>query len=219
MSKNTWASIVKSKEILPTEVIVPEPPLPASSQPAIELLSDGPSQESYTDELTRIQQTKESLDKEIKLKRDKFTTSYAYTRFNQDIDSLNEQRIQLEERETILKHLVLLDKGPRAKRALDVVRRINRYLGSELEYKSRYTKFDDTCRMTYSILCDFSRYFFTTDGTGLEWEIKESVGVEYDWPNKIHIQFTVENPEMASVLEAAIKTELPWFAEVSNCKN
>ena len=219
MNKNTWASIVKTKEILPTEVVVPEPPLSAFTSAGFELQSDGVSQEPYTDELARINKMKDAIDKETKLKRDKFTTSYAYTRFNQDIDFLNKQRIQLEEREARLKHLVLLDKGPHAKRALDVVSRINRYIGSELEHKSRYTKFDNTCGMTFSILCDVSRYFFTTDGTGLEWEIKESVGVEYDWPNKIHIHFTVETPEMASVLEAAIKTELPWFAEVIHRKN
>jgi len=222
MSKNTWASIVKTKEILPTEVIVPEPPLPAqtAAQSAVTgLQTENTNTESHNDELARIRQTKESLDKEIKFKRDKFTTSYAYTRFNQDIDYLNQQRTQLEERETTLKYLILLDNGPHAKRALEVVRRIKAYLGSEPDYKLRYTKFDNTRRMTFSIICDLSRYFFTMDGAGLEWEIKESVGVEYDCPNNIHIHFSVESPEMGCILEAAIKTELPCFAEVIHRKN
>lgn len=226
MSKQTWASVVSKPmyifhpstltlspkqapesppELLPTEVTVPEPPPPSSraSEPPIV-----PNSNIFQNELTKIQQSKQTLEADIEIKKDKFHSSYAFTRYNQDMDALYRQKAILDEREAKTKQMLLLTNGAHAKRILDVVKRIKNYLGIQEEYIRRYTTFDNEIRMTCDIYEGPFLDFFSTNENGLEWQITESIEKEYYWPNKIHIQFTVQSPEMIPVLEAAIKTEL-----------
>ena len=226
MSKQTWASVVSKPmyifhpstltlspkqapesppELLPTEVTVPEPPPPSSRACETPIV---PNCNIFQNELTKIQQNKQILEADIEMKRDKFHSSYAFTRYNQDMDALYRQKTILDEREAKTKQMLLLSNGAHAKRILDVIKRIKSYLGVQEEYIRRYTTFDNEIR----IVCDIHEGsfldFFSTNENGLEWQITESIEKEYYWPNKIHIQFTVQSPEMIPILEAAIKTEL-----------
>jgi hypothetical protein len=233
MSKETWASVVSKAvyilhpptptltpkqapespaELLPTEVSVPEPPPPSSKTSESHIL---PNSNIFQNELTKIQQNKHTLEADIEMKKDKFHSSYAFTRYNQDMDALYRQKAILDEREAKTKQMILLSNGAHAKRILEVVKRIKNYLGVQEEYIMRYTTFDNEIR----IVCDIHEGsfldFFSTNENGLEWQITESIEKEYYWPNKIHIQFTVQSPEMIPVLEAAIKTELGNFITVN----
>jgi hypothetical protein len=226
MSKQTWASVVSKPmyifhppapslspnqgpesppELLPTEVTVPEPPPPSSRAGESPIL---PNSNIFQNELTKIQQSKQTLEADIEMKKEKFHSSYAFTRYNQDMDALYRQKAILDEREAKTKQMLLLTNGAHSKRILEVVKRIKNYLGVQEEYIMRYTTFDNEIR----IVCDIHEGsfldFFSTNENGLEWQITESIEKEYYWPNKIHIQFTVQSPEMIPILEAAIKTEL-----------
>lgn len=233
MSKQTWASVVSKPiymthpptlsltpkqvpeappELLPTEVSVPEPPPPSSRASETPVV---PNSNIFQNELIKIQQSKQTLEADIETKMEKFHSSYAFTRYNQDMDALYRQKAILDEREAKTKQMILLSNGAHAKRILEVVKRIKNYLGVQEEYIMRYTTFDNEIR----IVCDIHEGsfldFFSTNENGLEWQITESIEKEYYWPNKIHIQFTVQSPEMIPVLEAAIKTELGNFIIVN----
>lgn len=228
MSKETWASVVSKavytlhpsmqaqtltpkqapespREVLPTEVSVPEPPPPLHKVNEAPIV---PNSNIFENELTKIQQSKQALEADIETKKEKFHSSYAFTRYNQDMDALYRQKAILDEREAKTKQMLLLSNGAHSKRILEVVKRIKSYLGVQEEYIRRYTTFDNEIR----IVCDIHEGsfldFFSTNENGLEWQITESIEKEYYWPNKIHIQFTVQSAEMIPVLEAAIKTEL-----------
>jgi hypothetical protein len=201
-------------ELLPTEVSVPEPPpssqlkLSTQDQKAVEF-------NIYENELRRIQETKVALETDIETKRDKFHSSYAFTRYNQDMEALYKQKTILDEREAKTKLMLLLSSGAHAKRALEVVKRIKCYLGVQEEYLRRYTTFDNEIRIVCNIREGSLLEFFSADETGLEWKITESIDKEYYWPNRVSIQFTVQTSEMVPILEAAIKSELGDFITVN----
>ena len=193
------------REILPTEVNVPEPPTPLNKKPDISCEIESTV---YENEILKIKQSKERLEAEIKVKMEKFHSSYAFTRYNQDMDILHNQKLILEQQELKTKQLLLLTSGSYAKRALEVVKRIKNYLGVQEEIIKRYTTFDNEIRIMCHIYQGSALDFFSTDNTGIEWQICESIEKEYYWPNRVDFNFTVQASEMIPVLEAAIKSEL-----------
>ena len=201
-------------ELLPTEVSVPEPPpssqlkLPIQDQRVLEF-------NIYENELRRIQETKLALETDIETKKDKFHSSYAFTRYNQDMEALYKQKTVLDEKEAKTKLMLLLSSGAHANRALEVVKRIKCYLGVQEECLRRYTTYDNEIRIICNIRQGSLLDFFSADETGLEWEITESIDKDYYWPNRLRIQFTVQTSEMIPILEAAIKSELGDFITVN----
>ena len=239
MSKPSWAAIVKkpvlavtekvitqpleNDQILPTEVVVPEPPPPKVTDDQVTLnnsiynSSTLTIPNTYELEIRQIQRRKEIVENDIQQKEDKFHSSYAYTRFNQDMEALNQQKRALEEKEAEIKRAIILSTGSYSKRVLDVIGRIKRYLGSEAEYTSRYTSRCGTipmfCKITYSSLQSMRGYCpenLDDNMMALTWKIQEEI------PNHIHIDFTTYSQDMTSILEAAIKSELKGFVVYKN---
>lgn len=241
MSKQTWAAIVKKPQVqgqgqgqtqlpavdvqaleevkitdypdlLPTEVQVPEPPPPKNSE-YVQAILPTSNVNMYDLEMRQINRRKEALEKDIQQKLEKFNTSYAYTRFNQDMETLNQQKKALEEKEAEIKRAMILSTGIYSKRVLEVIGRIKRYLGSEAEYTSRYISRGGTVPMYCNIrYCDLKSLRgclpedLDDDMAALRWEIKEEIskpGLSH-----IHIDFTVYSQDMISILEAAIKSEI-----------
>ena len=198
-------------EILPTDIYVPEPPRPKNKL----VVSDNVLDSAYfNNEILKIQEIKISLEKEIQLKMEKFHSSYAFTKYTQDMNILYNQKSALEKREVIVKQQLLLRDNLFAKRALEIVKRIKNYLGPKDEYLRKYTTFNNElniyCKITQTLLFNF----YSLDNTGIEWEISESIEKEYDWPNKIEFKFTVQSDKMIPILEAAIKTEISEYITI-----
>lgn len=215
-------SITDYPDLLPTEVPVPEPPPPMNSestQPIASTDSNTSIINTYNLELRQIHRHKETLERDIQQKLEKFNTSYAYTRFNQDIEALNQQKKTLEEKEAEIKRAIILSTGSYSKRVLEVIGRIKRYLGSEAEYRSRYISRGGTismyCKITYCNL-DTMRCSLPEDleenMAALRWVIQE----EFPTPGHIQIVFTTYSQDMSSILEAAIKSELKGFVVYKN---
>jgi len=215
-------SITDYPDLLPTEVPVPEPPPPKNSESTDPIGSTDSNTciiNTYDLELRQIHRHKETLERDIQQKLEKFNTSYAYTRFNQDIEALNQQKKALEEKEAEIKRAMILSTGVYSKRVLEVIGRIKRYLGSEAEYTSRYTPrcgaISMYCKITYTSLQSMHGYCaeeLEDNMTTLRWVIQE----EYPTPGHIHINFTTYSQDMTSILEAAIKSELKGFVVYKN---
>lgn len=215
-------SITDYPDLLPTEVPVPEPPPPKNSESTDPIGSTDSNTciiNTYDLELRQIHRHKETLERDIQQKLEKFNTSYAYTRFNQDIEALNQQKKALEEKEAEIKRAMILSTGVYSKRVLEVIGRIKRYLGSEAEYTSRYTlrsvipTVPMFCKITYASLQSMRGYCpedLDDNMLALTWTIHEEI------PNHIHINFTTYSEDMSSILEAAIKSELKGFVVYKN---
>ena len=209
-------SIDNYPDLLPTEVEVPEPPPPNNSEC---IQNTPPTINTYDLEILQIHRRKEALEKDIQQKLEKFNTSYAYTRFNQDMETLNKQKKALEEKEAAIKRAMILSTGSYSKRVLEVIGRIKRYLGSEAEYMSRYISRGGTismyCKITYCNLetmrCSLPEELEENMAT-LRWMIQE----EFPAPGHIQIVFTTYSQDMSSILEAAIKSELKGFVVYKN---
>jgi len=249
MSKPTWAAVVKKPltpsaatfvpapvpaaplvaevnvsitdypDLLPTEVPVPEPPPPKNSESIHSSPCDTPIINTYDLELRQIHRHKETLERDIQQKLEKFNTSYAYTRFNQDMEALNQQKRALEEKEAEIKRAMILRSGIYSKRVLEVIGRIKRYLGPEAEYTSRYTPrcgaISMYCKITYTTFQSMYGYCaeeLEENMATMRWVIQE----EYPTPGHIHINFTTYSQDMSSILEAAIKSELKGFIVYKN---
>ena len=206
-------SIDNYPDLLPTEVEVPEPPPPNNSECT---QNTSPTVNTYDLELLQIHRRKEALEKDIQQKLEKFNTSYAYTRFNQDMETLNQQKKVLEEKEAEIKRSMILSTGIYSKRVLEVIGRIKRYLGSEAEYTSRYTSRGTMyCKITYTTLQSMRGYCaeeLEENMSSLRWMIQE----EFPAPGHIQIVFTTYSQDMSSILEAAIKSELKGFVVYKN---
>ena len=153
MSKQTWAEIVSSKgvnntvftevikqepgkisnseefqEVLPTDIYVPEPPSSSNKEVQDNKLSES---SIYKNEIIGIQKSIDTLERDIQCKKDKFINGYAYTKFNQDMETLYKQKQLLEQNKVKMERVLLLTTGLHAKRALEVIKRVKDYLGAK----------------------------------------------------------------------------------------
>lgn len=215
MSKPSWASIVQKQSVgadlsyspqpmLPMNVIVPEPPMPPS-------LCDVHSPKSFASLLEEIIQQKDLIQREVEQKDEKFKKSYAYTRFSQEMDALEAAKKALEEKELEVKRAIILSESIYSKRVLEIILRVKAYLGDD--YQSRYSGYNGYNSMFYSI-CQGPCYDFNSEnGEGLKVNIVDGLSVDYEFPNRIQLHFTVESLDMMHVLEAAIQEHLKGFSK------
>ena len=216
MSKPSWASIVQKQsvvadspsngELLPMNVIVPEPPMPQS-------LSDTHTDSPKTFEilLEEIIQQKRLIEKEVEQKDEKFKKSYAYTRFSQEMDALESAKKALEEKELEVKRAIILAESIYSKKVLEVIMRIKSYLGED--YMPRYSGYNGYKSMYYSYGLGPCYDFNSENGEGLKVNIVDGLSVDYEFPNRIQLHFTVETMDMLIVLEAAIQEHLKGFSK------
>jgi len=217
MSKPSWASIVQKQSVvadspysgeplLPMNVIVPEPPMPPS-------FSDTQSHNPKTFEtmLEEIVEQKRVIEKEVEQKDEKFKKSYAYTRFSQEMDALEAAKKALEEKELEVKRAIILSESIYSKKVLEVITRVKAYLGAD--YLSRYSGYNGYQSMYYSYCLGPSYDFSSENGEGLKVNILDGLSVDYEFPNRIQLHFTVETTDMVTVLEAAIQEHLKGFSK------
>lgn len=221
MSKPSWASIVQKQSMgtdssysaqpmLPMNVIVPEPPMPLS-------LCDGHNQaennnpKSFASLLEDIIQQKQLIQKEVEQKDEKFKKSYAYTRFSQEMDALEAAKKALEEKELDVKRAIILAESIYSKKVLEVIMRIKSYLGEDYHY--RYSGYNGYKSMYYSCCLGPLYDFNSENGEGLKVSIVDGLSVDYEFPNKIKLDFEVESSDMLPVLEAAIQEHLKGFSK------
>ena len=217
MSKPSWAAIVQkqtqsmtplvvsepflfSYEQQPMNVIVPEPPMPYTN-----------TEKSFEALLEEIVQQKRLIQKETEQKDEKFKKSYAYTRFSQEMDALEAAKRVLEQKELEVKRAIILAESIFSKKVLEVILRVKAYLGED--YLSRYSGYDGYQSMYYSYCLGSCFDFNSENGEGLKVNIMDSLNVDYEFPNKIHLNFIVESPDMMPVLEAAIQEHLKGFTK------
>lgn len=187
-------------------VIVPEPPMLTSMQT---IVSDSPK--SFSSLLQEIVEQKRLIEKEAEQKDEKFKKSYAYTRFSQEMDALESAKRSLEEKEQEVKRAIILSESIYSKKVLEVILRVKAYLGEE--YQTRYTGYNGYQSMYYSYSLGACYDFNSENGEGLKLTIMDGLNVDYEFPNRIHLQFTVESPDMLQVLEAAIQEHLKGFSK------
>jgi hypothetical protein len=219
MSKPSWASIVQKQSVaadspysgepmLPMNVIVPEPPMPPS-------LCDSHTQshnpKTFEALLEEIVQQKRLIEREVEQKDEKFKKSYAYTRFSQEMDALEVAKKALEEKELEVKRAIILSESIYSKKVLEIITRIKGYLGED--YMSRYTGYNGYRSMYYSYSLGPSYDFNSENGEGLKVNILDGLSVDYEFPNRIELHFTVESQDMIHVLEAAIQEHLKGFSK------
>ena len=124
--KNTWASIVKkpasipNTEISPMQVIVPEPPtrctLMGGNEPPTRCTLMGGNEpptviNTYSESAEQINTTfkiqsilssldsqKNTIEAEMKQKKDKFHASYAYTKYINEMSNLNSEKLLLDKK-------------------------------------------------------------------------------------------------------------------------
>jgi hypothetical protein len=185
-------------------VIVPEPPMPPS-------LSDVHSPKSFASLLQEIIQQKDLIQKEAEQKDEKFKKSYAYTRFSQEMDALEVAKKALDEKELEVKRAIILSESIYSKKVIEIIMRIKAYLGED--YQTRYSGYNDYYSMHYSICLGPSYEFNSENGEGLKVNIVDGLSVDYEFPNRIQLHFTVENLDMIYVLEAAIQEHLKGFSK------
>lgn len=214
MSKPSWAAIVQKpaisgyfsqnmfEECLPTNVIVPEPPMPNAEVKVC-------PEKSFSLMLQEIDQQMSKIDEEAEQKSDKFHKSYAYTRFSQEMDALKNARMALEEKEKNIKRAIILSESVYSKRVLDVMRKIKSYLGPA--YEDTYTGYSGIKSMTYSYSIWPSYRFHSENGEGLKVNVMDAMHVDSEFPNKIDIHFQIQSDEMIPVLDAAIHEHLKGF--------
>ena len=217
MSKPSWASIVQKQSVgtdlsysaqpmLPMNVIVPEPPMPHS-------FFDTHTESAKTFEtlLEDIVKQKRIIEEEVEQKDEKFKKSYAYTRFSQEMDALEAAKRALEEKELEVKRAIVLAESIYSKKVLEVIMRIKGYLGDD--YVSRYSGYNGYRSMYYSYSLGPCYDFNSENGEGLKVSIMDSLSIDYEFPNKIHLNFIVESADMLQVLEAAIQEHLKGFTK------
>jgi len=213
MSKPSWAAIVQkptiytnstiqSVECHPMNVVVPDPPMLNVEFKAV-------VEKSFETLLEEISIQKSKIDEETELKSDKFHKSYAYTRFSQEMDALSNARKLLEEKELEIKRAIILSESIFSKKVLEVILRVKAYLGEN--YENRYTGYNAWRSMYYSYAPGAAYNFSSDNGEGLRVSIIEGLDIDYEFPNKIELHFTVESDDMIPVIEAAIQEHLKGF--------
>jgi hypothetical protein len=208
MSKPSWAAIVQKKLLScdePMNVIVPEPPMPYTNT------NTNIKEKSFACLLEEIAEQKRLIEQEVEQKDEKFKKSYAYTRFSQEMDELEAAKRALEEKEQEVKRAIILSESIFSKKVLEVITRVKAYLGDD--YQDRYTGYNAYQSMYYSCCLGPLYDFNSENGEGLKVSIMDSLSVDYEFPNRIHIQFTVESADMIPVLEAAIQEQLKGFSK------
>ena len=170
-----------------------------------------------TAELEQVEKRKDAISKLINLKETAFHSSYAYTRYSEDIKKLADELTLLNTKEDEIRRSIILASGVYARQAKWVVQRISDYLGPG--FQPHYSGYDGYKCMSYQIkLCTGNMYSFNSEsGEGIRWYIHEGVNVDYEFPNKVHIGFTVQSEDMIAVLEAAIKEKLIGFENSKEC--
>jgi len=210
MNKPSWASIVQKQtlcteqlhtgELLPMNIIVPEPPMPPSNTP-----------KTFTSILEDIVKQKRLIEQEVEQKDEKFKKSYAYTRFSQEMDALEAAKKALEKKELEVKRAIILSESIYSKKVLEIITRIKNYLGED--YVSRYSGYNGYKSMYYSYSLGACYDFNSENGEGLKVNIIDGLSVDYEFPNKIQLHFTVESTDMMPVLEAAVQEHLKGFSK------
>lgn len=122
--KHTWAHVVASKsqasntELTPMQVIVPEPPMRTESR---SLATSDTAEVNITlhDFCEMFEKRTTSIQAEIEHRREKFQSSYAYTKYMQDIQSLETENNDLKKKMHYIKCIA------------DVVKRIQTYLSHD----------------------------------------------------------------------------------------
>jgi hypothetical protein len=226
MQRPSWASIVKKLPPMNTsqdEFIrfddtipateVPEP-IASVTQPNCRATVVDPPLNS---ELEQVEKRKDAISKLMDLKETAFHSSYAYTRYSEDIKKLADELTLLNTKEEQIRRSIILASGVYARQAKWVVQRISDYLGPG--FQPHYSGYDGYKCMSYQIkLCTGNIYSFNSEsGEGIRWYIHEGVNVDYEFPNKVHIGFTVQSEDMISVLDAAIKEKLIGFKNSKEC--
>ena len=198
--------------MLPMNVIVPEPPMPSSLS---DLSTNTPPQnhstKSFASLLQEIIQQKDLIQKEAEQKDEKFKKSYAYTRFSQEMDALDAAKKALEEKELEVKRAIILSESIYSKKVLEIILRVKAYLGND--YQTRYTGYNGHRSMYYSYSLGPSYDFSSENGEGLKVNILDGLSVDYEFPNRVELHFTVESQDMIHVLEAAIQEHLKGFSK------
>jgi len=221
MSKPSWAAIVQKpviantqEECRPMDVIVPEPPSFTDSNTNTPVIAASASEKSFNALLQDIDQQMTKIDEETEQKSDKFHKSYAYTRFSQEMDALKNARKSLEEKEKEIKRAIVLSESAYSDKIVGVIRKIKNYLG--YPYESKYTGPYGVKSMHYSYYTGPPYMFRSQGGDGLRVSIMEALDVDYEFPNRIEIHFTVENEGIIPVVEAAIQEHLKGFVRDDN---
>jgi hypothetical protein len=221
MSKPSWASIVQKQTVvtdspysgepmLPMNVIVPEPPMPQSLSDA-QIPNQSNNSKTFEALLEEILQQKKLIEKEVEQKDEKFKKSYAYTRFSQEMDALEAAKKALEDKELEVKRAIILSESIYSKKVLEVIVRVKAYLGDDYQY--RYSGYNGYMSMYYSYSLGPCYDFNSENGEGLKVNIVDSLNVDYEFPNKIQLHFTVESTDMMPVLEDAVQEHLKGFSK------
>ena len=235
-TRPSWASIVR-KPVKPVQTVkandefirfddtipateVPEPintivPLLSS----IQVVSDIHNVYPLKNELEQVKRRKDAIAKLMEMKQDAFQSSYAYTRYSEDIKKLVDEQNTLTGKQDALQRSIILASGLYARQAKWIIQRVSDYLGPH--FQPHYSGYDGYKCMSYEIkLCSGNMYSFNSEnGEGIRWYIHEGVNVDYEFPNKIHIGFTVQSEDMIPVLDAAIKEKLVGFKNTSECRS
>lgn len=171
-------------------VIVPEPP----AVPEIGMVAPiGISVETPANQLVNIEKRRSELMNEIKLKADKFYSSYAYSKYMSDVKNLNSEIKVLNEREEKIQNMLILMHGKYSKEIQEYIEKIKQYMGDQVYSKKTYS-----ISKTAKLLNDHIN-------------IHMYQGHSEDKTHIIHVDFFAETEDIHAVIDVAVETMMPEF--------
>ena len=191
MSSISWVSVVKrqtrsssivdDEEVSPMNVLVPEPPPP-------NIIIETPA-----NQLVNIEKRRTELMNELKLKADKFYSSYAYSKYMSDIKNLNSEIKVLNEKENKIQNMLILMHGKYSKEIQEYIEKIKQYMGEQVYSKKTYS-----ISKTAKLLNDYIN-------------IHIYQGNSEDKTHIIHVDFFAETEDVHGVIDVAVETMMPEF--------
>jgi hypothetical protein len=189
---NRSSSIVDNEEISPMNVIVPEPPAGVMLTPVV-TPPVGISVETPANQLVNIEKRRTELMNELKLKADKFYSSYAYSKYMSDIKNLNGEIKVLNEKENKIQNMLILMHGKYSKEIQEYIEKIKQYMGEQVYSKKTYS-----ISKTAKLLNDYIN-------------IHIYQGHAEDKTHIIHVDFFAETEDIHGVIDVAIETMMTDF--------
>jgi len=191
MSSISWVSVVKrqtrsssivdDEEVSPMNVLVPEPPPP-------NIITETPA-----NQLVNIEKRRTELMNELKLKADKFYSSYAYSKYMSDVKNLNSEIKVLNEKENKIQNMLILMHGKYSKEIQEYIEKIKQYMGEQFYSKKTYS-----ISKTAKLLNDYIN-------------IHIYQGNSEDKTHIIHVDFFAETEDVHGVIDVAVETMMPEF--------
>jgi len=191
MSSISWVSVVKrqtrsssivdDEEVSPMNVLVPEPPPP-------NIITETPA-----NQLVNIEKRRTELMNELKLKADKFYSSYAYSKYMSDVKNLNSEIKVLNEKENKIQNMLILMHGKYSKEIQEYIEKIKQYMGEQVYSKKTYS-----ISKTAKLLNDYIN-------------IHIYQGNSEDKTHIIHVDFFAETEDVHGVIDVAVETMMPEF--------